>query len=64
MTPLPRFLNDSASIAETAQEISFCVNGVLSEGLEDVYARIEDDFATTDGDGMEVINPLRSGSSL
>lgn len=58
--PTSPILNDSAYIAETAQEISFCVNGVLSEGLEDVYARIEDDFATTDGDGMEVINPYEA----
>lgn len=55
--PASPILNDSAYIAETAQDISFCVNGALSEGLEDLYARIDDDFAASGCDGKEIIDP-------
>lgn len=50
-------LNDSAYIAENAQNISFCVNGILAEGLEDVHTRIDADFASSGGDGKEVTDP-------
>lgn len=50
-------LNDSAAIVENANNISFAVNAILSEGLDDVKARIERDFAASDGDFMEITNP-------
>lgn len=49
-------LNDSAAIVENANNISFSINSILAEGLEDVLARIDADFAASDGDGKEVIN--------
>jgi len=50
-------LNDSTAIVENANSISFSINSILAEGVEDVMARIDADFAASDGDGMEVINP-------
>lgn len=50
-------LNDSAAIVENANNISFAVNAILSEGLEDVKARIERDFSASGGDYMEITNP-------
>lgn len=50
-------LNDSAAIVENANNISFAVNAILSEGLDDVKARIEQDFAASGGDFMEITNP-------
>lgn len=50
-------LNDSAAIVENANNISFAVNAILSEGLDDVKARIERDFAASGGDFMEITNP-------
>ena len=55
--PTVPVINDSAYISEVAQDISFCVNGVLSEGLEDVYLRIDDDFSASGADGKEIIDP-------
>lgn len=50
-------LNDSAAIVENANNISFAVNAILSEGLEDVKERIERDFSASGGDFMEITNP-------
>ncbi len=50
-------LNSETAVTETCNEISFSINAVLEEGLEDVRERIETDFAASDGDQMEVINP-------
>lgn len=50
-------LNDNTVIVENANSISFAVNAILSEGLEDVKARIERDFAASGGDFMEITNP-------
>lgn len=50
-------LNDNAAIVENANNISFAVNAILSEGLDDVKARIERDFAASGGDFMEITNP-------
>jgi len=58
--PTVPILNDSAYIAEVTQDISFSVNGILMEGLDDVTSRIEDDFASTGGDNKEIINPYSS----
>ena len=50
-------LNDSAAITENINEISFAVNQILGEGIDDVEDRIAQDFAGTNGDEYEVINP-------
>lgn len=52
-------LNDSAAIVENTNNISFAVNAILSEGLDDVKARIERDFAASGGDFMEITNPYK-----
>lgn len=48
-------LNDNAAIIENANQISFSINSILAEGLDDVNARIDRDFSASDGDGKEVI---------
>lgn len=53
-------LNDSTAIVENANNISFAVNAILSEGLDDVKARIDRDFAASDGDFMEITNPYEN----
>lgn len=53
-------LNDSTAIVENANNISFAVNAILSEGLEDVKARIDRDFAASGGDCMEITNPYEN----
>lgn len=53
-------LNDDAAIVENANDIAFSVNGILGEGLDDVLERINEDFARSDGDSMEVINPYEN----
>ena len=50
-------LNSEAAIIENANTITFTISGILGEGMEDVMERIERDFAASDGDGMEIINP-------
>lgn len=50
-------LNSETAIVETCNEITFTINAILGEGLEDVQTRIETDFAASDGDEMEVVNP-------
>ena len=56
-TPL---LNSETAIIENANTITFTISGILGEGMEDVIKRIERDFAASDGDGMEVINPYET----
>lgn len=50
-------LNSETAIIENANTITFTISGILGEGMEDVIKRIERDFAASDGDRMEVINP-------
>lgn len=50
-------LNSETAIVETCNEITFTINAILGEGLDDVQERIEADFAASGADGMEVINP-------
>lgn len=53
-------LNDSTAIVENANNISFAVNAILSEGLDDVKERIDRDFAVSGGDYMEITNPYEN----
>ena len=50
-------LNSETAIVGIANELTLTVNGVLQEGLDDVRARMEADFAASGGDGMEIVNP-------
>ena len=58
--PAAPLLNSEAALIENANEISFAINRILGEGLEDVTARIEADFAVSGGDRFEIINPYES----
>ena len=53
-------LNSETAIIENANTITFTISGILGEGMEDVMERIERDFAASDGDGMEVVNPYET----
>lgn len=50
-------MNDNATITENVNEIGFAVSQVLGEGIDDVEARIQQDFSGTGGDNYEIINP-------
>lgn len=54
-------LNSETVITETANEITFTINSILSEALENVTRRIEADFDSSGADGMEINNPYSSG---
>ena len=54
-------LNSETAIIENANEITFTLNGILGEALEDVLARIEADFAASGADHMEVKNAYSGG---
>lgn len=55
--PANPILNSETAITETCNEITFTINAILGEGLEDVQKRIQTDFAASDGDEMEIVNP-------
>ena len=50
-------LNDNAAITENVNQAAFAINQILGEGIENVQERIANDFAGTDGDHYEVVNP-------
>ena len=50
-------LNDNAAITENVNQAAFAINQILGEGIENVQERIANDFAGTDGDYYEVVNP-------
>lgn len=50
-------LNDNAAIVQNVSDIAFAVNQVLGEGITDAEARIAQDFASTGGNGYEIVNP-------
>lgn len=56
----PPILNNDAAIVENVNDLSFGINGILGEGLDDVMTRIDADFAVSGGDGKEIINPYAS----
>lgn len=58
--PETPILNSENAIIENANTITFTISGILGEGMEDVMERIGRDFAASDGDGMEVINPYET----
>lgn len=56
-------LNNNAAIVENITEITATIDGIMAGGLEDTMEQIEADFASSDADEMEVINPY-AGSPL
>ena len=50
-------MNNNSAITENINEIGFAVSRVLGEGIDDVEARIQQDFAGTGGDHYEIVNP-------
>lgn len=54
-------LNSETAIVENANDITFTINSILGEALDDVVARIEADFASSGADHMEIKNPYSSG---
>lgn len=56
-------LNNNAAIVENVTEITSIIDGIMAGGLEDTMKQIEEDFASSDADEMEVINPY-TGSPL
>ncbi|MCI9515206.1 MAG: hypothetical protein HFF61_12875, partial [Oscillospiraceae bacterium] len=50
-------LNDDAAIAANISDVAFAVSEALGEGIADAEERIADDFAGTDGDNYEIVNP-------
>lgn len=53
-------LNDNAAIIQNTNDIAFVVSQILGEGITDAENRIAQDFAATDGDQYEIINPYAS----
>lgn len=60
-TPDVPVLNSEQAIVENANNITFSINAILAEGLDDVLARIDADYAASGADGKEVENPYGSG---
>ncbi len=56
----PPIFNNDAAIIENVNNISFTINGILGEGLDDVLTRIDEDFAASGGNQKEVVNPYAS----
>ena len=50
-------LNNNAAITENVNQATFAINQILGEGIENVQERIASDFAGTDGDHYEIVNP-------
>lgn len=59
--PETPILNSETAIVENANNITFAINAILGEALDDVTARIEEDFASSGADHMEIQNPYSSG---
>lgn len=54
-------LNSETAIVKNANDITFTINSILGEALDDVMARIEEDFASSGVDHMEIKNSYSSG---
>lgn len=57
-------LNSETAIIENANEITFTLNGILGEALDDVLARIEADFAASGADHTGRYQNQRQSGSL
>lgn len=56
-SPSQPILNDNDAIVQNVNDITFAVNSVLGEGISDAEDRIALDFAGTNGDNYEIVNP-------
>lgn len=54
-------LNSGQAITEHVNEITYAVNAILAEALEDTLKEIEEDFAGSGADRMEIQNPYENG---
>lgn len=52
-------MNDNAAITEITNDLVFSINQVLGEGIDDVKARISTDFAGTNGDNYDIVDPYK-----
>lgn len=50
-------LNDNAAIVANTNQLAFSINQILGEGIDDAKGRIGQDFAVSDGDQYEIVNP-------
>lgn len=50
-------LNDNAAIVANTNQLAFSINQILGEGIDDAKGRIGQDFAASDGDQYEIVNP-------
>ncbi len=50
-------LNNNTAIVENVTEITSIIDEIMAGGLEDTMKQIETDFAASDADEMEVVNP-------
>jgi len=56
-------MNDTAAIVENIETVGSALNQIMLEALDDLYIRIDHDFAASEGDRMEVTNPYE-GSNI
>ena len=59
-TDTPNGISDSAVMTDNMVNLNTGISTILSEGLVDVLARIDADYAASGCDGMEVNNPYGS----
>lgn len=59
-TDTPNGISDNTVMTDNMVNLNTGISTILSEGLVDVLARIDADFATSGCDGMEVNNPYGS----
>lgn len=50
-------LNDNVAIVANTNQLTFSINQILGEGIDDAKGRIGQDFAASDGDQYEIVNP-------
>lgn len=55
--PNQPILNDNTAIVQNTNDIAFTVSQILGEGITDAEDRIAQNFAATDGDQYEIVNP-------
>lgn len=59
-TPGRPVMNNAAAIEQNMTDIAYAVSQILGEGITAAEEQIAQDFASTDGDHYEVVNPYAS----
>ena len=62
-TEAPMTMNDTAAIIRNIETVGSSLNQMMLEALDDLYARIDRDFAASSGDWKEINNPYE-GSNI